>query len=115
MSEPTDEEVDVRQLYQIQNDEDYTEPNSYGELHLGNQDSVGCNSDAELYDWEIKSCETQARGCWTIQAIQKKPNRQSFSVSIIPKIFEEKIREYPSLTPRNIDNKQNLWYKERES
>ena len=31
-----DEEVDVRQLYQIQTNEDYTEPNSHGELYLGN-------------------------------------------------------------------------------
>ena len=42
--EPIDEEVDIRQLYQIQNNEDYTEPNIYVELHLGNQDSVGYNS-----------------------------------------------------------------------
>ena len=39
-TKPIDEEVDVQQLYQIQNNEDYTEPNNYGELHLGNQDSV---------------------------------------------------------------------------
>ena len=45
-TKPIDEEVDVRQLYQIQNNEDYIEPNNYGELHLGNQDSVGYNSDA---------------------------------------------------------------------
>ena len=32
--EPIDEEVDIRQLYQIQNNEDYIEPNIYGELHL---------------------------------------------------------------------------------
>ena len=35
--EPIDEEVDIRQLYQIQNNEYYMEPNTYGELHLGNQ------------------------------------------------------------------------------
>ena len=70
-----DEEVDVRQLYHIQNNEDYPKPNNYGELHLGNQDSVGYNSDAELYDWEIENYETQERGCWTIQDIQKKPTR----------------------------------------
>ena len=40
-TEAIDEEFDVRQLYQIQNGEDYIEPNSYGKLHLGNQDSVG--------------------------------------------------------------------------
>ena len=39
-TEPIDEEVDIRQLYQIQNNADYTEPNIYGELNLGNQDSV---------------------------------------------------------------------------
>ena len=32
--EPIDEEFDVRQLYQIQNHEDYTKPNSYVKLHL---------------------------------------------------------------------------------
>ena len=44
--EPIDEEVDIRQLYQIQKNEDYTEPNVYGELHLGKQDPVGYNSNA---------------------------------------------------------------------
>ena len=62
-TEPIDEEVDVRQLYQIQNNADYTEPNIHGELHLGNQDSVGYNSDAELYDWDIENYKTQERGC----------------------------------------------------
>ena len=37
-NEPIDEEVDIRQLYQIQNNANYTEPNIYRELHLGNQD-----------------------------------------------------------------------------
>ena len=49
-TKPIYEEVDVRQLYQIQNNADYTEPNIHGELHLGNQDLVGYNSNAELYD-----------------------------------------------------------------
>ena len=35
-TEPITEEVNIRQLYQIHNNEDYTEPNNYGELHLGN-------------------------------------------------------------------------------
>ena len=68
-----------------------------------------------MYDWKIENYETQARGFWTIHSIQKKPTQQCFSVLIIPKIFEKKIREYPSLAPINIDNKQNIWYKERES
>ena len=49
-TKPIDEEVDVRQLYRIQNNVDYIEPNIHGELHLGNQDSVGYDLDAELYD-----------------------------------------------------------------
>ena len=102
------------QLYQIKNNEDYTEPNIYGELHLGNQDSVGYNSDVELYDWEFKNYETQARGCWTIQIVQKKPVQQCFLVSIIPKIFKKKIKEYPTLKPTNISIRQIPRYKERE-
>ena len=43
-TKPIDEDVDVRQLYQIQNNEDYVEPNAYGELHLGNPDSIRYNS-----------------------------------------------------------------------
>ena len=65
-TKPIDKEFDIRQLYQIQNNKDYTEPNIYGELHLGNQDSVGYNLDVELYDWEVENYETQERGCWTI-------------------------------------------------
>ena len=53
--EPIDEEVEIRQLYQIQNNEDYIEPNIYGEIHLGNQDSMGYNSDEKLYDWEVEN------------------------------------------------------------
>ena len=100
--EPIDEEVDIRQLYQIQNNEDYTKLNVYGEIHLGNQDSVGYNSDAELYDWEVKNYKTQERGCWTIQIVQKKLFQQCFLVSIIPKIFKKKSKEYLTLTYQQI-------------
>ena len=99
----------------MQNNEDYTKPNVYGELHLGNQDLVGYNSYVELYDWEVENYETQAKGYWTIQTIQKKPVQQCFLVSIIPKIFEKKSREYPTLKPTNVSIRQILTYKERES
>ena len=36
-------------------------------------------------------------------------------VSIIPKIFEKKTREYPTLKPTNINITQIPSYKERES
>ena len=52
-TEPIDEEVDVRKLYQIHNNTHYTETNIHGELYLGNQDSIGYNSYAELYEYEI--------------------------------------------------------------
>ena len=87
----------------------------YGELHLGSQDSVGYNSDAKLYDWEVKKYKTQARGCWTIQIVQKKLVQQCFLVSIIPKIFEKKSREFPTLKPTNVSIKKISRYKGRES
>ena len=68
-TEPIDEEVDIRQLYQIHNNEDYIEPNAYGELYLGNQDLVGYNSNAELYNWEVENYGKKSRGCWTIQKV----------------------------------------------
>ena len=113
--EPIDEEVNIRQLYQIQNNEDYTEPNVYGEIHLGNQYSVGYNSEAKLYDWEVENYKTQARDCWTIQTVQKKLVQQCFLVSIIAKIFEKKSKEYPTLKTTNISIKKIPRYKERES
>ena len=66
-------------------------------------------------DWEVKNYETQARGCWTIQTVQKKLVKQCFLVSIIPKIFEKKRKEYPTLKSTNISIKQIPRYKERES
>ena len=62
-TEPIDEEVDVWQLYQIQNNEYHAKKNIYGELHLGNPDSVGYNLDVELYDWEMENYELQEREC----------------------------------------------------
>ena len=82
---------------------------------MGNQDSIGYNSDAELYDWEVENYETKARGCWTIQKVQKKPVQECFVVSVIPKTFEKKTREYPTLKPTNINTTQIPRYKERES
>ena len=36
-------------------------------------------------------------------------------MSIVPKIFEKKIREYPTLQPTNVNTTQVPRYKERES
>ena len=62
-----------------------------------------------------KNYETQARGCWTFQTVQKKPIQQCFLVSIIPKIFEKKSREYPMLNPTNVSIRQILRQTKRES
>ena len=43
------------------------------------------------------------------------PTQQCFIVSIVLKIFEKKIREYPTLKPTNVNNTQIPRYKERES
>ena len=47
--------------------------------------------------------------------MKKKPFQQYFLVSIIPKIFEKKTREYPTLKPVNINSTKIPRYKERES
>ena len=60
-SEPIHEHVNIQKLYQIHNNEDYIEPNVYRELPLGNPDSIGYNSDVELYDWELENYELRAR------------------------------------------------------
>ena len=96
----------------MKNNEDYSEQNIYGELHLGKPGSIGYNSYMELYDREMENYETQAKGFWTIQATPIKPTGQSFSVSIIPKVFERKIREYPSLAPIKTEKRQSLQSKE---
>ena len=48
-TKPIDGDVDTRKLYQIKNNEYYTEPNAYGEIHLVNPESIRHNSDAKLY------------------------------------------------------------------
>ena len=63
----------------------------------------------------VKNYETQERGCWTIQIVQKKPTQQCFIVSIIPNFFEKKQRECHTLQPTNLNNTQLPRYKERDS
>ena len=53
--ESINNDFDIRKLYQIKNDKDFTKPNAYKELHLGNPESFGYNSDVELYDRYIEN------------------------------------------------------------
>jgi len=93
------------------------ELNKDGELHFGSPLSVGYNSDTELYDWEIENYESMARESYSILAIPKKSRRTCCSMSNVPKIFEKKIREVPSLIPTTTESKplRPLRYNERES
>ena len=47
------------------------EPNNQGELNIGSPTSVGCNSDSDLYNWEMEKYESYAKDCWSIEAIPK--------------------------------------------
>ena len=81
--------------------------------------SVGRNSDADLYDWKLEKYESYAKDCWSVEAIPRQQVhmanvRNCYSISIVPKIVEKKIREYPTLIPNNIENSK-LRFKEIES
>jgi len=104
--EADDDDVDARRLYQvIQSNEDTIEPNMNGEIHHGLTLSVGYNSNSELYDSEIENYESIARDSYSIMAISKKPIRNYYSISSIPKVFEKKVREYPSLVATTTKSK----------
>ena len=47
------------------------EPNKQGELNIGSSTSVGCNSNSDLYDWELEKYESYAKDCWSIEDIPK--------------------------------------------
>ena len=62
--EPDDSEAKVRQLYRIiQSNLDTVEPNEQGELETGSLTSIRCNSDSDLYDWELEKYESYPEGC----------------------------------------------------
>ena len=70
--ESDDSEAKVRQLYKlIQRSINTVKPNDQGELNIGSLISVKCNSDSNLYDWELEKYESYAKGCCIIEAIPK--------------------------------------------
>ena len=70
--EPYDSEEKVRKLYKIiQSNLDSVEPNDQGELDIGSLTSARCNSDSDLYDWQLEKYESYAKDCWSIEAIPK--------------------------------------------
>ena len=75
---------------------------------------VGQNSDSELYDWHIEHYEAQPRYCWSIEEIPQHKVWKCFSVPLIPKIFEKKVRKYAKLVlmSTNSTNLLALWSRE---
>lgn len=95
------------------------EPNDQGKLDIGSPTSVGRNSDADLNDWQIEKYESYAKDCWSFEAIPKQQVsmakvRNCYSISIVPKIVEKKVREFPTLIPNNVANTK-LRFKEIDS
>ena len=115
-----DTEDKVKQLYKvIQSNYDLVEPNDQGKLDLGSLTSIIRNSNTDLYDWQLEKYESYAKECWTVKAIPKNQVcmakvRNCYSISIVPKVIEKKIREYPTLITNNTTNSM-LRFKEIES
>ena len=55
----------------MQSNLDTVKPNDRGELDIGSPKSIGCNSDSDLYDWELEKYEPYAKDYWSIEAIPK--------------------------------------------
>ena len=121
--EPNDLEGCVRHLYQaMQSNSDTIEPEDRSENDLGSPMSTGCNSDSNLYNWELEKYESYAKYYWTIEAIPKHQVCMHqvctcYSISLVSKIFEKKIKEYPTLIPIDIGytNLSKLIFKETDS
>ena len=62
-----------------------------------------------------RTTKHKQEGAGLFKKYKKKPTQQCFIVSIVPKIFEKKIREYPTLKPIDVNTTQIQRYKERES
>lgn len=75
----------------MQHNKDIVEPTSKGQIYLGSPMYIGQNFDSELYSRKVKHYEAQARDYWSIKEITKKKVHNFFSVSLIPKIFENKV------------------------
>ena len=118
--EPDDSKARVRKLYQVmQSNSDMVKPNDRGELDIGSLTSVECNSNSDLYDWDLEKLESYAKDCWSIEAIPKQQVSKAqvcncYSISIIPKIIEKKVKEYPTLIPTNVSTPK-LRFKEEDS
>ena len=62
-----------------------------------------------------RTTKHKQEGAGLFKKCRKSPRNQCFIVSIVPKIFEKKIREYPTLQPTNVNTTQTPRYTERES
>ena len=81
--------------------------------------SIRRNSDSDLYDWELEKYESYAKDCWSIKGIPKHQVskarvRNYYSISVVPKIIEKKVKEYSTLIPTNVSTPK-LRFKEANS
>ena len=80
---------------------------------------VGHNSNSDLYDWDLEKYESYAKDYWSIEAIPKHQVSKAhvcncYSILVVPKIIEKKVKEYPTLIPTNV-NTPKLRFKEENS
>jgi len=71
--------------------------------------SIDRNSNSSLYDWELEKYKSYAKEYFTIEAIPKyqvnMPQLHTcYSIYLVPKIFEKKIKEYPTLIMIDIEH-----------
>lgn len=106
----------------MQSNADIVGPNDQGELDLESPMSVGCNSNSDLYDRELEKYESYAKNCWTIEVVPKYQGSMHqvhtcYFISLVPKFFEKKIKEYPTLIPIDIGhtNIHKIRFKEMDS
>ena len=99
-TEPTDDDADTQQLYQITNNEYYSKPNTHGKIHLKNLESIGYNSDTKLYDSQIENYELQAQDYWTIESNPKRKKDSDFPSLASQKKIKEKLESIQPWHPQ---------------
>ena len=75
------------------------------------------NYDSELYNWELENYEALARECFSIKSIPHNKIRNYLLASLVQKIFDKKVCNYPTLilSDNDLMNNPTLRYKEKES
>jgi hypothetical protein len=111
--ESWDEDQEAQCLYQINNEQrDYVEPTTEGEILRESPMSFGHNSDSTLYNSKIENYKAHAKDCWSSEIIPKKHLRTCYSIEVIPKVYEKKTQQTPTLIPTDNQIRKPLRYNE---